>query len=65
VDNGLAWDKSYTMVFTTEGRMFVRTIKQYEQPYKNSEVDDIEPPVQHFFCKSPNHQQPGHLADGA
>jgi hypothetical protein len=33
----------------------------YFQPWTDSDVAR----VQHFFCKSAKHQQPGNLADGA
>ncbi len=42
-DGGIAWDKSYTLIFTRNGRMFVRVIKQFEQAYKTPDIDEIEP----------------------
>jgi len=43
-DGGLAWDKSYYLVFTNDGCMFVRTVKDYEQPYKTPDIHEIYPP---------------------
>lgn len=42
-DGGIAWDKIYCLVFTTNGQMFVRVIKEYEQPYKTPDIYDIYP----------------------
>jgi hypothetical protein len=43
-DGGIAWDKTYRLVFTTDGRMFVRVVKDFEQPYKTPDIDEIYPP---------------------
>ena len=42
-EDGPAWDKSYSLIFTQEGTMFVRMIKDFEQPYKTPDVEEIEP----------------------
>ena len=42
----MAWDKIYTLIFTRDGEMFVRMIKEFEQPYKTADVEEIQP--QHF-----------------
>jgi len=42
-DGGLAWDKHYTLAFGGDGQMFVQVIKQYEQPYKTEDINEIQP----------------------
>lgn len=42
-DGGIAWDKNYKLIFTGDGQMFVRSIKQYEQIYKTPKIQDIQP----------------------
>ena len=42
-DGGIAWDKSYSLVFSFDGHMRVLVIKQYEQPYKTPDVEEIDP----------------------
>ena len=44
-DGGIASDTSYHLVFTTDGRMFVRSVKDYEQPYKTPDIHEIFPPA--------------------
>lgn len=41
-EDSAAWDKTYKLVFTEEGEMFVRLIKQYEQIYKTPDIQDIQ-----------------------
>ena len=43
-NGGIARDKSYRLFFTGDGRMFVRVIKQFEQPCKTPDIDEIDPP---------------------
>lgn len=40
----MAWDKSYSLVFTEDGKVFVHSVKSFEQPFKSPDVADIEPP---------------------
>lgn len=42
-DGGIGWDRNYYLVFTRGGGMFVRTIKEYEQPYKTPDIHEIPP----------------------
>ena len=44
-DGGIASDTSYHLVFTADGRMFVRSVKDYEQPYKTPDIHEIFPPA--------------------
>ena len=44
-DGGIASDTSYYLVFTTDGRMFVRSVKDFEQPYKTPDIHEIFPPA--------------------
>ena len=43
VDGGMAWDQTYWLVFTKDGRMFVRVVKDFEQPYKTPNIHEIYP----------------------
>ncbi len=42
-DGGIAWDKTYKLVFTSEGQMFVQVVKQFEQIHKTPDIDEIQP----------------------
>ncbi len=42
-EDSRGWDKTYKLVFTGDGQMFVRSIKQYEQIYKTPDIQDILP----------------------
>ena len=44
-DGGMASDTSYHLVFTTDGRMFVRVVKDFEQPYKTPDIHEIFQPT--------------------
>ena len=39
----MAWDRTYRLVFTNDGRMFVRVVKDFEQPYKTPDIHEIFP----------------------
>lgn len=39
----MAWDKTYYLVFSVEGRMFVRVVKEFEQDYKTPDIHEIYP----------------------
>jgi hypothetical protein len=42
-DGGMAWDKTYSLVFTHNAEMRVLVVKQFEQPFKTPDVDEVEP----------------------
>lgn len=43
VDGGMAWDMNYNLVFASDGRMFVRIAKTFEQPYTTPDIHEIDP----------------------
>lgn len=42
-DGGMASDTSYSLIFTTDGHLFVRVVKDFEQPYKTPDIREILP----------------------
>jgi hypothetical protein len=43
-DGGIGWNKTYHLVFTAGGGMFVRVVKDFEQPNKTPDIHEIYPP---------------------
>lgn len=43
VDKGVGSDITYTLIFEGSGKVFVRSVQDYEQPYKSDTVHDIYP----------------------
>ena len=42
-DGGIAWDKTYSLVFTFDAQMRVLIVKEFEQPYKTPDVEEVQP----------------------
>ena len=42
-DGGMAWDQTYSLVFTFDGQMRVLVVKQFEQPYKTPDIHELAP----------------------
>ena len=36
----MSWDLNYYLIFTTDGRTVVRSIKSFEQPYRTPDIQE-------------------------